>query len=81
MQKAPTFELRQRLAAHAFARAQLAEQIERERDVDAFVSNPNIERYTRLLAEALDERARATVQALLSQENESIKKALSDIRA
>lgn len=66
--KVPDINLKRRLAAHALALAQVAEQIEREGPVDEFVRQANRERYKHLLAGALDERTRATVQSLLSEE-------------
>jgi hypothetical protein len=67
--KAPSEEAKQLLAGHAFRLAQVAEQLERENDDDRFVRRANIERYERLLADALDPRTRSTVEALLAQEN------------
>jgi hypothetical protein len=67
---APTDEMKQLLAGHAFRLAQVAEQLERAApDMDGLVRRANIERYERLLAGALDERTRRTVEALLGQEH------------
>lgn len=63
-------EMKQSLAGHAFRLAQVAEQLERtEVTIDALVRRSHIERYERLLADALDERTRRTVEALLVEEN------------
>ena len=67
--KAPTEGIKQSLAAHAFQLAQVAEQLDRDDGADASVRQANIERYTRLLAGALDESTRNTVEALLAEEN------------
>ena len=67
--KAPTEEMKQSLAAHAFRLAQVAEQLDRDHGADASVYQAHIELYTRLLAGALDESARNTVEALLAEEN------------
>jgi hypothetical protein len=67
--KAPTEEIKQSLAAHAFRVAQVAEQLDRDHGADASVRQANIERYTRLLAGALDESTRNLVAALLAEEN------------
>ena len=67
---APTDEMKQLLAGHAFRLAQVAEQLERsDPDVGALVHRANIERYERLLAGVLDERTRRTVEELLGQEH------------
>ncbi|HEV2546995.1 MAG TPA: hypothetical protein VGU20_06645 [Stellaceae bacterium] len=67
---APTDEMKQSLAAYAFRLAQVAEQLERaDITIDTLVRRANIDRYQRLLAGALDERTRRTVEALLGQEN------------
>ena len=71
VQKVTIAELKQWLAGHALRLAQVAEQIEREGSLAAFVRIANIERYERLLAEALDPRRRATVAALLSPESDT----------
>lgn len=59
-----TAEIRRRLASHALALAELAEKIER----DEFVTAANIERYRQLLAQALDDTRRRTIEALLVEE-------------
>jgi hypothetical protein len=81
VQKVTIAELKQWLAGHALRLAQVAEQIEREGSLAAFVRAANIERYERLLAETLDPRTRATVCALLSQENDAVGKHRREIRA
>jgi hypothetical protein len=65
---ARTDEMKQSLAEHAFLLAQVAEASERDNGVDSFVRRSNIEHYARLLARALDERTRRTVEALLAQD-------------
>jgi hypothetical protein len=69
VQKAPTDEMKQTLAGRAFRIAQVSEQIERTKELDALVRRANIEGYERLLGETLDPRTRSTVEALLGQEN------------
>lgn len=72
--KAPTQEMKRLLAGHAFRVAQVAEQIERIDTTDPLVRRAIIKRYERLLADALDERTRRTVQALLAQESRALDK-------
>jgi hypothetical protein len=79
--KAHTPELRRLLAGHAFRVAQVAEQIERSDAMDLLVRRAIIERYERLLADALDERTRRTVQALLAQESHALDKERRQIEA
>jgi hypothetical protein len=80
--RAPADEMKQRLAAHAFRLAQVAEQLERtDAGMDALVRRANIERYERLLDGALDERTRRTIEALLGQENAARDKERSQIEA
>jgi hypothetical protein len=81
VQKVTVAELKQWLARHALALAQVAEQIERDFPLATFVRTANIERYKRLLAEALDPRTRATVYALLGRENDAVGKHRREIRA
>jgi hypothetical protein len=79
--KAPTDETKQLLAGHALLLAQVAEQLDRDTDKDAFVRRANIERYERLLAGALDERTRRTVEALLAQEADALERQRRQIEA
>jgi hypothetical protein len=79
--KAPTQGMKQLLAAHAFRVAQVAEQVERNDATDPLVRRAIIERYERLLADALDERTRRTVQALLAQESHALDKQRRTIEA
>jgi len=81
VQKAPTDNMKQTLAAHALRIAQVAEQIERTNDPDALARRSNIERYKELLAGALNERTRITVETLLDQENEALEKKRRQIEA
>src|SRR5438105_2321846 len=67
--KAHTSDMKQQLAAHALLLAHVAEQIGRDSPADEFVRRSDIERYERLLAGALDERTRSTVEALLAEDN------------
>ena len=67
--KAQTEEMRVMLAGHASLLAAVADRLDRDHGADAAVRQANIERYTRLLAGALDESTRNTVEALLAQEN------------
>ncbi len=67
--KATAVEVKQRLAADAMALAQVAEQLERGDPLNEFVHAANLERYKRLLAGALDEGTRATVEKLRAEEN------------
>lgn len=62
----PTLEIKRRLASHALALAELAEKVEREE----FVTEANIERYRHLLAQAVDEKQRKTIETLLMEERE-----------
>jgi hypothetical protein len=61
-------EIKRRLASHAFALAQLAEQIERGTQRMAFVSAANVERYGRMLLLDLDDRQRHMIETLLLEE-------------
>ncbi|HZP64681.1 MAG TPA: hypothetical protein VFB32_00105 [Rudaea sp.] len=79
VQIAADTQTKQRLAAHALALAQVAEQIERDGSLGAFVHGANIERFERLLRDALDENVRATVEALLAQEKHAISERRRDI--
>jgi len=70
MQHAPTDEMKQQLAGHAFRLAQVAEQLERaEATMDALVRRANIKRNERLLAGVLGERTLRAVEELLGQEH------------
>ena len=80
-EKLPGADAKIRIARHAFLLAQVAEQLERESALVAFVQNANIERYGRLLAGALDERTRTTVAELLASEQEHIHRKTEEIRA
>jgi hypothetical protein len=79
VQIAADIQTKQRLAAHALALAQVAEQIARDGSLSVFLHGPNIERYERLLHDALDEKVRANVEALLAQEKHAISERRSDI--
>ena len=57
-------DMKRRLARHAFALAQGAEQLEREQ----FVIKANIERYEHMLTSALDDGPRKRIDALLGEE-------------
>lgn len=69
VEKATAIELKRQLAAHALTLAEVAEQLERGDPLNAFVQSANLERYAHLLAGALDERTRATVERLLAEES------------
>jgi len=79
VQKAPTDEMKQTLAGHAFRISQVAEQIERPTDLDAPVRRA--ERYKKLLAGALNEKTRITVETLLSEETAAFDKERRQIEA
>lgn len=80
--QAPTEAMKRLLAGHAFRLAQVAEQLDRSNaTIDAQVRRSHIERYKRLLGDALDERTRRTVQALLAQENTARDKEYRQIAA
>jgi hypothetical protein len=79
--KARTDEMKQLLAGHAFRLAQVAEQLERTNDLDALVRRANIERYERLLADALDERTRSVVETLLNEQIAAFDKKRRQIEA
>jgi hypothetical protein len=68
---------KRRLAGTAFLLAQAAEQIERQ---DPPTLAPPQDRAARLVADALDERTRAVVEAFLSEGAEKIGDTLRDIR-
>ncbi len=76
--KATDLGTKRRIADHALALAQLAEQVEREGGWGEFVRSANVELYNRVLAQAWDNRIRATVRALLREEQDQ---RLSEIRA
>jgi tryptophan 2,3-dioxygenase len=79
---ARTDEMKQLLAGHAFRLAQVAEQLDRTvPELDALVRRANIERYERLLGDALTEHTRRTVEALLGQENAALDKERRQIAA
>lgn len=66
--KEATLEIKRRLASHALALAELAERIAR----DTFVTEANIERYRRMLAQSLDEKRRKTIETLLREERKKL---------
>lgn len=61
-------ELKRQHAARAFVLAQLAEQL----DLDRFVIEANIERYERILIDALGESQRRLVEKLLREERDKV---------
>jgi hypothetical protein len=80
--QARTEGMKRLLTGHAFRLAQVAEQLDRSNaTIDAQVRRSHIERYKRLLGDALDERTRRTVQALLAQENAARDKEYRQIAA
>jgi hypothetical protein len=72
---------KKRLARHALALSMVAEQIERKLAESDFVRHENIELYKRVLAQALNEKMRATVDALLSEETKALDKKMREIMA
>jgi molecular chaperone GrpE (heat shock protein) len=79
--KAQPRALKLLLAGHAFRVAQVADQIERSDATDPLVRRAMVERYERLLADALGERTRRTVEALLARENHALDKQRREIEA
>jgi rubrerythrin len=73
-EKEITREIKRGLAGHAFALAQLAEQMERREPVAKFVTRANIEPYERMLAESSDETQRKLVETLLLEEQAKLAK-------
>ena len=79
--KAPTSEIKQSLAGHAFRLAQVAEQLERDAGLDPYVATLNAKRYEDLIGQALDEVTRRTAEKLLAENNAELDKQRSQIRA
>jgi hypothetical protein len=67
-EKEATPEIKRRLASHALALAQLAENIERRERIEGFVSDANIKHYRHMIGGALDEKQREMIETLLKEE-------------